>query len=141
MSDEYVPGNYTLGIIKPDAVRGGKVGAILTMVEDAGLKIAGLELIAPHEGTWREFYAEHASKPYFENLVAFMCSGTAVVMALCGDDAVGRWRKMMGATDPAKAEAGTIRALYGNPLVIRENAVHGSDSPDSALREIVFFAP
>lgn len=132
----------TLGIIKPDAVSAGHAGHIISMIEAGGLRFAGLKLLQLDATRAREFYAEHTGKPFYEGLVEFMSSGPVVVMVLEGDDAIQRWRDLMGATNPAEAEKGTIRRLYGTPPrpgeVVR-NASHGSDSPQTAEREIGFF--
>lgn len=131
----------TLGIIKPDAVRNGHVGDIISIIERSGLKLVAIQ--SGHMTIWgaRDFYREHEGKPFFNDLTEFMSSGQSIALAIEGEDAVARWRALMGATDPAKAEPGTIRALYGNPLVIRENAVHGSADVDAAQRELNFFDP
>jgi nucleoside-diphosphate kinase len=129
----------TLCVVKPNAVAKRKVGAIIARFEDAGMEIAALRLTSLRREQAEAFYAEHAGKPFFDGLVAFMISGPVVAMAIEGDGAVARCREIMGATNPAKAAPGTIRALYGDDLT--ENAVHGSDSPASAAREIAFYFP
>jgi nucleoside-diphosphate kinase len=129
----------TLCVIKPNAVAARKIGAIVGRFEDAGLRIDALRLAALRREQAEAFYAEHAGKPFFARLVAFMTSGPVVAMAIAGDGAVARCREIMGATDPAAAAPGTIRALYGANMT--ENAVHGSDSPASAAREIAFYFP
>jgi nucleoside-diphosphate kinase len=129
----------TLCVIKPNAVARRKIGAIVSRFEDAGMRIAALRLTALRPEQAEAFYAEHAGKAFFPRLVAFMTSGPVVAMAIEADDAVARCREIMGATDPAAAAPGTIRALYGDNMT--ENAVHGSDSPASAAREIAFYFP
>ena len=129
----------TLCVIKPNAVARRKIGAIVSRFEDAGLEIAALSLTSLSRDRAEAFYAEHAAKPFFARLVEFMTSGPVVAMALEGDDAIARCREIMGATDPAAAAPGTIRALYGDGVT--ENAVHGSDSPESAVRELAFYFP
>lgn len=127
----------TLGIIKPNAVKKNLKGKIISMWEEAGFTIVGMKQIRLTRAHAQGFYAEHDGKPFFESLVEFMTSGPVVVVVLEAEDAVVKNRTLMGATDPAKAAAGTIRALYGDSL--GENAVHGSDSPTSAAREISHF--
>jgi len=129
----------TLCVIKPNAVARGKIGAVISRFEDAGMRIAALRLATLPKDRAEELYAEHADKGFFPRLVDFMTSGPVVAMAIEGDDAIARCREIMGATDPAAAAPGTIRALYGDNLT--ENAVHGSDSPASAAREIAFYFP
>lgn len=127
----------TLCIIKPDAVEKQKAGAILQRVEEAGFRVLALQMrhltLAEAEG----FYEIHRQRPFFGELVRFMTRSPVVVAALERDDAVARWRDLMGATDPAKASPGTIRKLFGSN--VGENATHGSDSPENARREIGFF--
>lgn len=132
---------YTLAIVKPDAVRKNKIGAIIAMAENVGLRVEGLRFVDVPEDEWRIFYADHVGKPFVDDLVRFMASGPVALFVLEGDGAIERWRRLMGATDSSKAEPGTVRALYGNPLVLRENAVHGSDGPANAVREIELFRP
>ena len=129
----------TLGIIEPDAVEAGRIGAIIDMIEHAGLRIAAMRLIHLSRGQAQEFYAVHKERPFYGELVDFMVRGPVVVMALEGKDAIKGWRTLMGATDPAGADPGTVRKLYGK--TIGENAVHGSDSPDTARFEVGFFFP
>jgi nucleoside-diphosphate kinase len=129
----------TLCVIKPNAVAANRIGAIVARFEDAGMRIAALRLTTLRRDQAEAFYAEHAGKPFFARLVAFMTSGPVVAMAIEGVDAVSRCRDIMGATDTAAAAPGTIRALYG--ANVTENAVHGSDSPASAAREIAFYFP
>ncbi len=127
----------TLSIIKPDAVGNNHIGAIQARFEEAGLRIVALRMRHLSRVEAAGFYAEHEGRPFFEDLLKFMTSGPVVVQVLEGDDAVAANRKLMGATDPKKADAGTIRADFATS--IDANAVHGSDSPESAAREIAYF--
>jgi nucleoside-diphosphate kinase len=127
----------TLSIIKPDAVRANNIGAIVARFESEGLRIAAMKKIQLDRREAEGFYAEHAGRGFFEELVTFMCSGPVVVMALEGDDAITRNRTIMGATDPAQAAPNTLRKLFARSK--GENAVHGSDSPASAAREVSYF--
>lgn len=127
----------TLSIIKPDAVKGHHIGAIVARFEKEGLQIAGLRKCQLSRAEAEGFYAEHSARGFFGELVEFMTSGPVVVMVLEGDDAIARNRAIMGETNPAKAAEGTLRKLYA--ASIGENAVHGSDSPTSAAREIAYF--
>ncbi|MCC6138879.1 MAG: nucleoside-diphosphate kinase [Bdellovibrionaceae bacterium] len=127
----------TFSIIKPNAVKKNAIGPIIAMFEKNGLKIAAAKLAIIEKKQCEEFYAEHKERPFFGELVTFMTSGPVVLMALSGEGAVAKNREIMGATDPKKAEAGTIRALFGDN--VGENAVHGSDSPQSAMRELNLF--
>jgi nucleoside-diphosphate kinase len=130
-------GNLTFGIIKPDAVRAGKTGAILQRVLDAGFKIRAMKLIHQTKRQAEGFYAVHRERPFFGELTEFMSSGPCVVLALEKENAVKAWRDLMGATDPAKAEEGTLRKEFANS--IGENAVHGSDSEENAQIELAYF--
>ncbi len=127
----------TLSIIKPDAVRAGNIGNIIARFEREGLAIAGARKCQLSQAEAEGFYAEHSARGFFGELVAFMTSGPVVVMVLEGDDAIVRNRTIMGATNPANAAEGTLRKLYA--ASVGENAVHGSDSPASAAREIAYF--
>ncbi len=127
----------TLSIIKPDAVNRQITGKINAMIEDAGLKIVAQKLIRLTSAQAEEFYAEHKDKPFFSGLVEFMCSAPVVVQVLQGENAVARYHKIMGAINPDVAEEGTIRKTYA--LSINCNSVHGSDSVESAAKEINFF--
>lgn len=127
----------TLAIVKPDAFSAGHAGRILAHLEGEGFKIRGLKVIHLSEAQARAFYAVHAERPFYQSLVAFMTGGPVVPVALERDDAVAHLRRVMGATDVAKAEPGTLRALYGTS--IEKNAVHGSDSPENAGVELAFF--
>jgi nucleoside-diphosphate kinase len=130
-------GNLTFGIIKPDAVRGGKTGAVLQRIIDGGFKVRGLKLISMSKSQAEGFYEVHRERPFFGELTEFMSSGPCVVLALEKAGAVKGWRDLMGATDPAKADDGTIRREFGASL--GENAVHGSDSEENAAIEIAYF--
>jgi nucleoside-diphosphate kinase len=130
-------GNLTFGIIKPDAVRGGKMGAIIQRITDGGFRVRAMKLIHMTLAEAEGFYAVHRERPFFPELTAFMSSGACVVMALEKEGAVKGWRDLMGATDPAKADEGTLRKEFGGSL--GENAVHGSDSEENAAIEIAYF--
>lgn len=129
----------TLCIIKPDAVEKKKTGAILSLLEEKGFNIVGLRKLHMTQAVAEGFYAVHKARPFFGELVDFMKRSPVVVAVLERDDAVLQYRAAMGATDPAKAEAGTIRKLYASS--IGENAVHGSDSLENAKIEIGYFFP
>ncbi|HEY0173238.1 MAG TPA: nucleoside-diphosphate kinase [Pyrinomonadaceae bacterium] len=135
---KFIWGNHiTFGIIKPDAVRDGKMGAILQRITDAGFKIRAMKLIHLTKTEAEGFYAVHRERPFFGELTTFMSSGPCVVMALQKENGVKAWRDLMGATDPAKADEGTLRKDFANS--IGENAVHGSDSLDNAKTELAYF--
>jgi nucleoside-diphosphate kinase len=127
----------TFGIVKPDAVAAGATGGVLDLVEKSQLKIIGLRFLRMSQEQAQGFYAVHKARPFYGDLVKFMTSGPCVVMALEGENAVARYREVMGATDSKKAAPGTIRAKYGTD--IEKNAVHGSDSADNAKIELGFF--
>lgn len=127
----------TLSIIKPDAVAKNVIGAIVNRFETAELRIVAQKMIHLSKEQAEGFYAEHSERPFFGALVEFMTSGPIVVMVLEGEGAVRKNREIMGATNPAEAAAGTLRADYAE--TIDENAVHGSDAPESAAREIAYF--
>jgi nucleoside-diphosphate kinase len=127
----------TLSIIKPDAVEARKTGAIIGRLEEEGFVVKGMKRIHLTRAQAEGFYAEHAGRGFFDELVTFMSRGPIVVMALEREDAIAKYREVIGATDPAKAAAGTIRKLYG--ANVGENAVHGSDKPETAAREIGYF--
>jgi len=129
----------TLAIIKPDAVQRALIGVIVARIQEAGLRILALRMMRLTAAQARTFYEVHRDRPFFEPLVEFMTSGPVVVLALEGEDAIRRWRELMGATDPAQAAPGTLRAAYGQD--VRRNAVHGSDAPETADRELAFFFP
>lgn len=127
----------TLSIIKPDAVAKNLIGAICQRLEQAGLCIVAAKMQYLTSSQAKGFYAVHAERPFFTNLVEFMCSGPVLIMVLEGDNAITQYRELMGATDPKKAAPGTIRADFADS--IDENAVHGSDSPETAREEVAFF--
>jgi nucleoside-diphosphate kinase len=127
----------TFSIIKPNAVKKNAIGAILNKFESAGLKIGAAKLINLSRSKAEEFYAEHKARPFFGELVDFMTSGPIMILALSGENAVMKNREIMGATNPAQAAPGTIRKEFGDN--VGENAVHGSDSLESAKRELALF--
>jgi nucleoside-diphosphate kinase len=127
----------TFSILKPDATARNLTGAINAMIEQAGLRIIAQKRVRMGRAEAETFYAVHRERPFFRDLIEFMTSGPVVVQVLEGDDAISRYRDLMGATDPAKAAAGTIRKLHGKS--VQENAVHGSDGPDTASKEIAQF--
>lgn len=127
----------TLSIIKPDAVKKNLIGAIISRFEKEGLRIAAARKMHLSRNVAEGFYAEHKGRGFFGELVEFMTSGPVVVMVLEGENAIARNREIMGATNPANAAEGTLRKLYA--ASVGENAVHGSDSPASAAREISYF--
>ena len=127
----------TLGIIKPDAVKKRVIGRILARIEEEGFLIAGLRLHRLSADEAKGFYIVHKDKPFYGELVEFMASGPCVLLLLERDDAIARWRQVMGATDPAKALPGTLRHEYG--FNIERNAVHGSDAPETAEWETAYF--
>ena len=127
----------TLSIVKPDGVKAGLTGEILKRFESAGLVIAALRMTRLTMQEAQAFYDVHQERPFFESLTKFMCSGPIVVSVLEGGDAIRRNRELMGATDPAQADSGTIRREYASN--IEHNIVHGSDAPETASREIGFF--
>jgi nucleoside-diphosphate kinase len=129
----------TLSIIKPDAVAKNVIGQILARFEAAGLKIAAARMIHLSRAEAEQFYAVHAARPFFKDLVDFMISGPVMVQVLEGENAILKNRELMGATDPKKADAGTIRADFADS--IDANAVHGSDAAETAAVEIAFFFP
>ncbi len=130
----------TLSIIKPDAVKKGVMGQILARFEKAGLKVVAIKKVYLNAQTAGEFYAEHKARPFFGELVDFMTSGPCYPLVLEGEGAIAKNRELMGATNPNKAEAGSIRHDFALPCTdLSANAVHGSDSPESAAREIGFF--
>ncbi len=129
----------TFSIIKPDAVHRNLIGEIYHRIEKAGLHIIAAKMVHLNDEQASGFYAEHEGKEFFEELKQFMTSGPIMVQVLEGEDSIRRYRELMGKTDPAEAACGTIRADYA--LSMRFNSVHGSDSPESAEREIAFFFP
>jgi nucleoside-diphosphate kinase len=127
----------TLSIVKPDAVAKNRIGAILAMLEDAGLRVAAAKLLRLSKSAAERFYAVHRERPFFQSLTTFMSEGPILVLVLEGPNAVAKNREVMGATDPAKAAAGTIRKAFGTN--VERNAVHGSDAAETARQEIAFF--
>jgi nucleoside-diphosphate kinase len=127
----------TFAIIKPDAVKAGNAGKILAKIEGAGFAVRGLRLTHLSKREAEGFYAVHKARPFFGSLTEFMSSGPCVVMCLEAPDAIKKWRTLMGATDPAKADAGTLRKEFG--ASIENNATHGSDAPETAAFEIGYF--
>lgn len=127
----------TLAIIKPDSVKKNIIGKIIDRIEAEGFRIVEMRLVHLKAEEAMNFYAVHREKPFYADLVAFMSSGDSVVLLLERENAIARWREVMGATDPAKAAPGTLRRLYG--FSIERNAVHGSDARDTAAAEIGFF--
>lgn len=134
-----MPVERTLSIIKPNAVAKDAIGAILGRFEAAGLQIVAARMLHLSKEQASAFYEVHQGKPFFDELVDFMTSGPVMVQALQGEDAVAKNREIMGATNPANAAPGTIRADFADSFT--ENAVHGSDAPDTAAVEIAFFFP
>lgn len=130
-------GDITFSIIKPNAVRTGKTGPILAMINEAGFEIVAMKMIRMTVPQAESFYDVHRGKSFYESLVEFMTSGPVFVMILRHENAVEEFRKLIGATDPEKAEPGTIRKLYA--VSVQMNAVHGSDSDENAQRESDFF--
>lgn len=128
---------HTLSIIKPDAVKGNHIGAIIDRFEQAGLKIAACRMMHLTQEQAGEFYAVHKERPFYGELVEFMMSGPVVAMVLEGENAIIKNRDIMGATNPADAAPGTIRRDFAES--IDANAVHGSDSPETAKQEVAFF--
>ncbi len=127
----------TFSIIKPDATRRNLTGKILTCFEDAGLRVVASKRLRLSRAQAEGFYAVHKERPFFNDLCTFMTSGPVVVQVLEGENAIAKNREVMGATDPANAEKGTIRALYAES--IEANSVHGSDAPETAAQEIAYF--
>ncbi|KLV07732.1 MULTISPECIES: nucleoside-diphosphate kinase [Photobacterium] len=127
----------TFSIVKPDAVERNLIGAIYQRIESAGLKIIAAKMVHLSEDKAKGFYAEHEGKPFYDDLVAFMTSGPVMVQVLEGENAIARYRELMGKTNPEEAACGTLRADYAQSM--RLNSVHGSDSPVSAAREIAYF--
>lgn len=127
----------TFSIIKPDAIQNGLAGKVITSLEEAGFKIAGLRFVHLSQQEAETFYGVHKERPFFAGLVKFMTSGPVIVMALESEDAVMKLREVMGATNPSSAAAGTIRKLYAES--IERNVIHGSDAPETAAEELAFF--
>jgi nucleoside-diphosphate kinase len=129
----------TLAIIKPDAVERTLAGRIIQRIEDSGFQIRAIKRVHLTQSQAEGFYAVHRERPFFGSLTAFMSSGPAIVLVLEAADAIKRWRTLMGATDPAKADAGTLRREFAQS--IERNATHGSDAPETAAYEIGYFFP
>ena len=129
----------TLAIIKPDAVAARVTGRIIQRIEDEGFQIRAMRLVNLSKAQAEGFYAVHRERPFFSSLATFMSSGPAVVLALEAPDAIKKWRTLMGATDPAKADPGTLRKEFGRS--IENNATHGSDAPETAAFELSYFFP
>jgi nucleoside-diphosphate kinase len=127
----------TFTILKPDTVKAGKAGAVLNEIEKAGFRVRAAKMLHLTEAQAQGFYHVHKDRPFFGSLVKFMTEGPIIAMVLEADNAIERLRKVMGATDPAKAEEGTIRKQFGSN--IERNAIHGSDGPDTAAFEIAYF--
>jgi nucleoside-diphosphate kinase len=127
----------TFSIIKPNSVKKNQIGRIITMMEETGLKVVEAKMKTLQRAEAEGFYAEHKERPFFGSLVGFMTTGPVLLMVLEGEGAIEKYRKLMGATDPAKAAPQTIRKLFADSL--EANSVHGSDSPASAQREIQYF--
>lgn len=130
-------GDYTLTIIKPDAFGSGKAGKIIAHLENAGFRVRAARVMKLNDAQAGEFYAVHRERPFFKSLVSFMTSGTCMPMVLEKSGAVAELRKVIGATDPSEAAAGTVRKLYAESK--ERNAIHASDSDDNAAREARFF--
>ncbi len=127
----------TLSIIKPDAVKANQTGALLEAIEASGLRVVALRMLQLSRREAEGFYAVHRGKPFFDSLVVFMTSGPVVVSCLEGEGAIEAYRRLMGATDPAQAEEGTLRKRFATN--IEQNACHGSDAPETAAVEIAYF--
>ena len=129
----------TFAIIKPDAVKARHAGNIIQRIEQEGFTIRAMRMVSLTPSEAEGFYAVHRERPFFASLTKFMSSGPAIVMALEADSAIQKWRTLMGATDPAKADAGTLRKEFG--ASIENNATHGSDAPETAAFELAYFFP
>jgi nucleoside-diphosphate kinase len=129
----------TLAIIKPDAVVARKAGRIIQRIEESGFQIRAMRMLHLSKQDAEGFYAVHRQRTFFPSLTAFMSSGPVVVLALEADDAIRKWRALMGATDPEKADVGTLRKEFGRS--IENNATHGSDAPETAAFEVGYFFP
>lgn len=129
----------TCAIIKPDAVAAHKTGAIISLIEWNKFGIVGMKMMQLSRAQGEEFYGVHKAKPFFNELVGHITSGPVIVMALEKDNAIKEWRELMGATDPVKAAPGTLRRMFAESIT--RNAVHGSDAPETAQKEVKFFFP
>ncbi len=127
----------TLSIVKPDGVRKQIIGKVVSMFEEKGIRVAGIKMLSLTKDKAMGFYRVHKDRPFFGSLTTFMSSGPVVVMVLEGEDVINKVRTIMGATDPKKADKGTIRNMFASD--IEQNIVHGSDSPESAATEIPYF--
>lgn len=127
----------TFAIIKPNGVKNGHIGDIVAAAEKEGFSIHGLRMALLNKELIKGFYIDHIHKPFYPELEAFMLEGPVVLMVLEGEGAIGRWRELMGATNPAKANSGTLRSRFGEDMT--KNAVHGSDGPETAEREVHYF--
>jgi nucleoside-diphosphate kinase len=127
----------TLAIIKPDAVERRLAGRIIQRIEEAGFQIRAMRRVSLTRGEAEGFYAVHRERPFFASLTSFMSSGPAIALVIEAPDGIGKWRTLMGATDPAKADAGTLRKEFGQS--IERNATHGSDAPETAAFEVGYF--
>lgn len=134
---EYAMLERTFSIIKPDAVNRNLAGEILSMIQGAGLKVVGMKMIHLTKAQAEGFYAVHRERPFFDSLTTYMCSGPVVCSVLEGENAIARYRELMGATNPANAAEGTIRKKYA--VSLEANSVHGSDAPETAAFEIGYF--
>ncbi|MFZ2341019.1 MAG: nucleoside-diphosphate kinase [Bacteroidales bacterium] len=130
-------GKYTFSIIKPNAVRTGKAGPILSMINEGGFEISAIKMVQMTTRQAEAFYEVHQGKPFYEDLVEFMTSGPVIVLILRHENAVHEFRELLGATDPEKAKQGTVRKNFG--VSVKMNAIHGSDSDENATRESNFF--
>jgi len=130
-------GKYTFSIIKPNAIRTGKTGPILSMINEGGFEITAIKMVQMTQQQAESFYEVHRGKSFFNDLVEFMTSGPVVVMILRRENAVEEFRRLIGPTDPGKAEPGTIRKTFA--VSVKMNAIHGSDSDENAVREAYFF--
>jgi len=129
----------TLSIVKPDGVGQNVIGKVVSRIEGEGFRIVAMRMVRLTRVEAEGFYAVHRERPFFKDLTAFMSSGPAVVLVLEAEDAIARWREVMGATDPAKAAEGTLRREYATNIEC--NVVHGSDAPETARTEIAYFFP
>lgn len=127
----------TLAIIKPDAVKDKLIGKIIQRIEEEGFKISGLRMVLLSKKAAQGFYTVHKDRPFYDSLTDFMSSGEILIMVLERENAISHWREVMGATDPALAQPGTLRRMYGSS--VERNATHGSDSPQTAEWEIDYF--
>ncbi len=132
-----MPQEQTLSLIKPSSVRANQIGRIINKFEKGGLKVVAAKMIRLTENQAQDFYGVHQGKPFFKELISFMTTGPILAQVLEGEDAIQKNRDIMGATNPAEAAPGTIRAEFAHSMT--ENAVHGSDAPETAEKEIAFF--